>query len=170
MKLWILKSNKLEKTSVSPEKMAQEAQRQGINTEIYYYDNMLLKDTSKGKKLYYRGRVLRTLPNMVFFRGYHPKLVEYFTAQGVVMVNNLFCMLTCKNKYETHQVLKQLNIKQPETILLTEKTSYSSIIKTVGCPFILKDNFGQEGRAVYLINNEVEFLEALEYGKKILIS
>lgn len=43
--------------------------------------------------------------------------------------------------------------------------SYESVAKTLGLPFILKDNHGRKGRNNYLIKSSEEYLTALDYAK-----
>lgn len=161
MKLWIIYSHKEENVLVSPEMMSEEAKKHGMPNEVYYIEKFKIKETARGKKLYYKNRVVRELPKVILFRGYKPELTEYFTQQDVIIINNQNCQLACKDKYTAHRALNKYAY-QPTTVLVREKTSFAYLRRRLGLPFVLKDNFGEDGEAVFLVDKEADFKRLCE--------
>ena len=54
--------------------------------------------------------------------------------------------------------MQKHKIKQPKFLKL-ENQSFDEIKNLLNCPFILKDNFGEKGKKVYLVDNEKQFLK-----------
>ena len=59
-------------------------------------------------------------------------------------------------KYNTHQFLKNNNISTPATLFIENKTSLKEIIGKLNFPLILKPDFGQGSKNIYLVHNRKE--------------
>lgn len=158
MVLWILYNSRLfENKSLSPHLMAEAAIREGFNTRIYYHDKFSLVNENNIQKLFYEGKKVSDLPDIVFCRGYNNELLQYFERNGCVVINTAKGMNTVINKFQTHlEVSKIENVKQPKTILGND--DYNFIIEKLNVPFIMKDNFGGKGEKVFLVNSQDDFI------------
>jgi len=156
MKLWILYSKYYETNAIySPELMCKAAKEQGLEYELYYFDYFTLKLVNGIQQLFYRTERVTKLPDVVFSRGYYLELLEYLERNGCHIINSYEGMKLVKNKYETSLILKDLKIKQPKTIFI-RNSDYDFLVSELGSPFIMKDNFGSQGKGVYLIERKEE--------------
>ena len=156
MNLWILYSKYFEENATySPELMCKAAKEQGLEYKLYYFDYFNLKLVNGVQQLFYKTERITKLPDVVFSRGYYLELLEYLERNGCHIINTYEGMKHVKNKYKTSLLLKDLKIKQPRTIV-SRNIDYDFLVNELGSPFIMKDNFGSQGKGVYLIERKEE--------------
>lgn len=159
MKLWLIYRNYYEfNAQYVPESMREAGTKLNIECEIFFEDYFSFSLIDNEVRLFYKSEEIRELPTAVFCRCYNFDLMDYLEQHNVALVNSLRGMKLCKDKFKTHLVARSLGILQPKTIKVRE-CDYNFLVAQLGSPFVLKDNTGQKGENVYLINDERHFLE-----------
>lgn len=150
--LWIIYSSYYDQVEDnSAKRMLQEALNHNIDAHLKFYQYFNLENG-----LTYKDEVVKELPNIVFMRCHDYDLCSYFESLNIKVINSLYTMKTCRDKWLTHQVVDKLNIKQPKTILLNNNT-FNTLIEEFTLPFVLKYRHGAQGNNIYVINTEEEF-------------
>lgn len=153
--LWFLYEKQFD---VAPPKipwaMAKHAIPLGISFDIKYIEYFSIINN----ELRYKDITVSELPKVILFRGYNLELCTYFERKGVRVINNSFAMRVCKDKYECYELIKKLNITQPQTYSFNiNNVTYNDISKLLGNTFIVKDRYGMKGENVFLIQNEISY-------------
>lgn len=82
---------------------------------------------------------------------------ELFEKKGIkVLVQPLNVLRTFQSKYETYNFLNSNGIIVPDTVKLDIKNNFKSISKLT-FPFIVKPDFGQGSKSLYLIEDRDKF-------------
>ena len=158
MELWLIYRNYYENNdNIVPQSMCVAAEKLGIKCKIFFEDYFSLIIVNNELQLYYNGKKIDKLPNVVFFRCYNFDVMDFFQRRNVLLVNTMRGMKLARNKYETHKIANSIKILQPKTIKAFN-CEYDFIKQQLGLPFVLKDNNGQKGENVYLVCNEEQFL------------
>ena len=106
---------------------------------------------------------LRDKPDFVVMRGYDSRISLFYENQGVKVINTWEAMDCSHNKWKTYTALLDKSIPTPFTVLINNKTTFDSLAKELGTPFVVKQTNGSQGYNVYLVNTTQEYLEA--YGQ-----
>lgn len=93
-------------------------------------------------------------------------VAELLEKKGYRLFNSANAIIKCDDKMLTHITLSQQNIKMPSTISSAlcyrddgNRSYLEKVIKIIGLPMIVKENYGSLGRQVYLVNNQKELLD-----------
>lgn len=93
-------------------------------------------------------------------------VAELLERSGYRLYNSCKSICLCDDKMLTHITLTNAGIKMPTTISSTlcytdngNRDYLDKVIKTIGLPMIVKENYGSLGKQVYLINNKEELIE-----------
>lgn len=133
-----------------------------INVEIYNYRAMKFCIENGEEVLYYQNEKITELPKVAFARGNCYKLMHFLHNKGVTIINGFMNMVHMKDKWQTYLNLKQQNILQPLTLNANLPIPYSEVVEKLGEPFILKYRFGAQGKSVYLIESEEQYLDTIK--------
>lgn len=155
MELWIIYQEKYEKNNAIPEFMRKVAIKKGFDCQIKFI-NKFTYNAEKGKWLYDSKEITR-LPPVVLDRTDGKDASRWLEEQGVRVINRSNVSRLVRDKFATHQKLASFDIVQPEYFQLGKNT-FEEIQDKLGLPFVVKDNYGQNGNKVFLIKNENDFL------------
>lgn len=136
--------------------MSRDCENNNLNYQILFFEHFDYGE--KEDVLLYKNEKI-DLPCIALLRGRDYGLAEWLERHGVKVINNSFATKFCDIKSSFHNLIVKANIKnlkQPKYLLLQNQT-YAEIAQTLGEPFVLKDNRGQKGDNVFLVNNENEF-------------
>lgn len=93
-------------------------------------------------------------------------VAEMLEKNGYKLFNNIEAISKCDDKMLTHICLSNAGIKMPSTISSTlcytdngNRDYLDTIIKTIGLPMIVKENYGSLGKQVYLAKTKERLLE-----------
>lgn len=151
--LWILYSSYYDNEELnSAKKMLSKALEFEIKAELKFFDYFKIED----KKLFYKGEFVNYYPKVIFFRGHNIELIKYFEENGVYVINKAFTTIVCKDKWQTNELVKSLNIKTPNCEIYKGQ-SFDYCKKKYGLPFLLKYRYGAQGKSIYLINSLDDF-------------
>lgn len=155
--LWILYSSYYDNDELnSAKKMLNKALEFNINAELKFFDYFEIKN----KDLFYKNNLVGDFPRIVFFRGHDIELIKYFEEKGVYVVNKAFTTIVCKDKWQTNELVKSLNIKTPNCEIFNGQDFYYCKEK-YGLPFLIKYRYGAQGKSIFLINSLDEFSMAI---------
>lgn len=148
--LWVLYEAKYDREPMTiPWSMARHAKKYSIDVEVLFIEYFSIN----GNLLCYKGNRKDTLPRLVLMRGYNLELAEHFEAMGVRVINSAFAMKSCKDKLLTDSILRNAGGLPLITTIYADGRTFDELASMLGCPFVLKDRFGQQGRDVFLIEN-----------------
>ena len=156
MELWLIyKQEYEEKSTYAPQMMLNSAIKHGIDAKVFFdaYFSIIIENGEE--KLFYKNVEIKNFPDFAFFRCYDFTLMHACENKGVKLINTLQGMQNSRNKYTTTLLTNNLKIKTPKTIQ-TINYNYNDISKHLGKTFVIKDNFGEHGDNVFLINNAKE--------------
>lgn len=134
----------------------------GVNIKTYSYNAIKFKKMQNEEILLYQNEPVNVFPKVVFARGNCYKLMQFLHKKGVIIINNFTNMLEMKDKWQTYLNLQKLGIKQPKTIYQKTAIPFDEVEKELGVPFIVKYRFGAQGKSVFLVNNEEEYLSVID--------
>ena len=93
-------------------------------------------------------------------------IAEELERAGYRLFNCVDSIVKCDDKMLTHLTLSNQGIKMPATVSSAlcyrddgNREYLDKVIKIIGLPMIVKENYGSLGRQVYLINDKNELLE-----------
>ena len=116
----------------------------------------------------FEGNVKVSLPkcDFVMYLDKDRYIAELLEKNGYKLYNSISSISKCDDKMLTHICLSNAGIKMPTTISSTlcyrdngNRDYLESVIKKIGLPMIVKENYGSLGKQVYLVNNKSELLE-----------
>ena len=155
------------KEQAKPEFLLDTARSFDVVAQIRYTPDFSY-DEEKDVWLYCGNSIENELPSVCLFRCPKHDLGFWLQSRGVKVVNRPEVIETVRDKIATHEVLKQHGIPQPKFLELTTQ-KYEEVVNCLGSPFVMKDNFGMQGKGVYLIHNKEQFGESKnELTKRIL--
>lgn len=166
--IWFIFDNYGEtKEQAKPEFMLDTANHFEVVAQIRYTQDFSY-DENNQVWLYGGKTIEHELPNVCLFRCPKHELGFWLQDKGVKVVNRPEVIEVVRDKLATHKVLQDHNISQPKFLELTTQ-SFADVCNVLGCPFVMKDNFGMQGKGVFLIKNEKQFIQSKsELSKKIL--
>jgi glutathione synthase/RimK-type ligase-like ATP-grasp enzyme len=94
---------------------------------------------------------------------YGDKLASILNLNG----NDPLTSNTRKNKYELNNLLKMNKIRSIESRLIKKNETVSSILKDFELPLVLKPSFGSSSVNVFVVFNETELQDKLNYFNNI---
>lgn len=167
MKLWILYSNLYQtQATYSPQMMHEAALKQGIDAEVYFYNNFAVVQHEKLEHLFYNGNKIAEYPDVVFSRGYPMAVLNHLERNGVKVVNTAAGSERTLNKWAMQNLVQLLGISSPKTAF-GKIYSFAAISNLLGAPFVMKNNFGGRGKLVFLVHTEAEFEQILAQNPDI---
>ncbi len=116
-------------------------------------------------RLYYDKKEIKNLPKICFFRCQNYELGYSLEKIGIKVVNKPKVIENVRDKLFVHNLMQKNKIRQPRTIFLADQ-DFCQIEKSLNLPFVLKDNFGKQGKGVFLIKNEKMFDNKVKLLKK----
>ena len=81
-------------------------------------------------------------------------VIRHFERMGVVVINGSEAIETVKDKLYTQQILAQLNLDIPKTLLLKHPIDVEFVQKHIGFPVIIKTISGSFGKGVFIADNK----------------
>lgn len=133
----------------------------GVKVETFNYRAFKFNMENGEECLYYHQEKITTLPKVVFARSDCYKLMHYFDAHGVKVINGFMNMVHMKDKWQTYLDLERVGIAQPKTINSKQVMKFEDVVNGLGLPFIVKYRFGSQGKSVFLIKTEQDYIEIL---------
>jgi len=143
-------------------KLKKELEDRGFKVKIYTSKNLLINQSLLENDFY----VQKSKKLIYLYAGY------YLGANNVPVIPNTDISFKCKNRIESHFLIKQAGLLGPQIILGTAETIKSKL-KESDFPIIMKPLMGSGSRGVKLINsyeqinsnnNEVLYLEKYIVG------
>ena len=161
--LWILYNKGKNEYNVTSIRMSCAAHTQGLNFEKVYADECSVV----GGKLYKNGRLVTRLPDIVFSRCYNYEVLDFLESKKIKIINELSASKRARSKWETYLHMEKFSgISQPLTFL-ENQISYDEIVKSLGLPFVMKNNFGSLGKRCYLVKNKYQFSAIKRHNKDV---
>ena len=159
---WLIYSDYFEYTGQEiPKFMLDSFQESGVNAQILYPQYF----SSSGNELLYKDKFIE-LPKICLFRCQNFNLAGMLENKGVRVINQSKTIKLVRDKIKTHTLLQNFDISQPK-FLSYNGQDYDFLVNALGTPFILKDNFGKQGKGVFLISSKKEFDTVIgEFQKK----
>lgn len=151
--LWILYSSYYDNEELnSAKKMLNKALEFEIKAELKFFDYFKIEE----QKIFYKDELVTYYPKVIFFRGHNIELIKFFEEKGVYVINKSFTTIVCKDKWQTNELVKSLNIQTPNCEIYNGQ-SFDYCMKKYGLPFLIKYRYGAQGKSIYLINNLNDF-------------
>ena len=161
--LWIIYPKSFEtQKSFAPETMCMAAKNEGLTYKLFYHEDFQIKHN----KLFYKNNQITTFPKVALMRCFNKVLMQFLEQMGTITINNSKAASTVRNKLKTYELAKKLQIKIPKTLPI-KNHNFKTLAKKLSLPFVLKDNFGMQGKYVFLINNEIEYNNVLSENRNI---
>ncbi len=107
--------------------------------------------------------------NIERYSAFATSIARYVGYRGVSFIDRAVAQNPISNKLYQYVVLRDANIRVPNTFyatLPTLKQSYERILATCGKTFILKDPEGNKGKNNFLIKNKAEFVAAYKQAER----
>lgn len=171
MKGWII--YKEDANNVKPEayeinRLMEEAERQGIELEVFKPEQFDLIVTREDEKSILVDSQKRELPDFVI-----PRMgagTTYFTLAvlrhmerlGIHVLNSPSSIETVKDKLYSHQILAQNNLPVPKTMLVKFPVNIELVEKNLGFPVVVKTLSGSQGSGVFLAENKGTFDDLMQ--------
>lgn len=157
--LWIIYPKSFEDTEKKhiPNYMCECATKYGIPHTLFFHEHFEVKN----KKLFYNGFQIENLPTVALFRCYNKPVMEFLEKCGVKVLNSSTAAQTIRNKFKTYKLAKDFGLLQPQTFL-TKNHTFEELKQQLNLPFVVKDNFGMQGKNVFLINSKAEFEKIMQ--------
>ncbi|MBU0590884.1 RimK family alpha-L-glutamate ligase [Candidatus Micrarchaeota archaeon] len=171
MKIWLL-SRKEDFECYEHKRFAEVAKKEKISLDIVAPEDFEILVTQEGKKsIVHKGHQIE-FPDCVIPR--HGSYTNYFTLAvlrqleklGVFVLNPSRGITKSKDKLETMQILAANKIPIPKTMLAKFPVDYQIIKQELGYPLILKTISGEEGKGVFLANDEQQLRDLLGIFEK----
>lgn len=114
------------------------------------------------------GDIRTTLPryDFVVYLDKDRYIAELLEKSGYRLFNNAESVVNCDDKMLTHLKLSNADIKMPSTISSAlcyrdngNRDYLDKVIKIIGLPMIVKENYGSLGRQVYFVQSEKELYD-----------
>lgn len=156
-KIWVIGKT----THVLPKKLAEHTKKLGVNTKVLYEENLSIKNNN----IYYNGKQIKSFPEVVYLRGKNKKIRKFLDNNNVKIINSTSCVNKCSDKLESHKIMDKNNIPQPRTLFFNNNVSYENVSHYLGPSFVIKKRFSQEGKGVFLIKNQTEYLDVIKKFK-----
>lgn len=97
-------------------------------------------------------------------------VAAYAAYFGVPFVDQMVARHASNSKAYQMLLLRLNNISVPNTILVPKNTKelpYGGIVKQLGSPFVLKDNYGKKGRNIFIVNSSKDYKRTTEIAKSL---
>ena len=127
-----------------------EANKQNINLQLIYRENLLIGINGITFLTYYKNKVIN-LPDFCIIRTLDATLQAHFSALNILCFNNYETSLICNDKSATHIEVAKIGVTAVETFHFDGKELHEPPIPF---PFILKSVNGRSGSEVFLIENK----------------
>ena len=88
-------------------------------------------------------------------------VIRHFERMGVVVINGSEAIETVKDKLYTQQILAQLNLDIPKTLLLKHPIDVDFVQKHLGFPVIIKTISGSYGKGVFIADNKKQLSQLI---------
>ena len=162
--LWIIYPKRCEvKEKIHmPKYMCECADDNNIPHALFFHEYFEIKNNT----LFYNGTKIDLLPSVALFRCYNQLLMQFLENNGVHVINNATSAYTSKDKFKTYAIAEELKITKPQTHIAQNHT-FEELASRLSLPFVLKDNFGMQGKNVYLINSKAEFEKIIQENPSI---
>lgn len=172
MEVWILYGDDIESTADLAHEVRRfiaEGERMDIDVKVYRPDqfDLLVNDEARDSILIDGSPV--SLPDFVypyFNHGDHSyfslAIVRQLERLGVEVYNTAQTIETVRDKLHTHQVLAEMGIATPATMLAKFPVDTNLIESTIGFPVVVKTLNGALGIGVFLLENESAFMDLME--------
>jgi ribosomal protein S6--L-glutamate ligase len=91
------------------------------------------------------------------------RVIEYYRNQGVPVINSGEAILNAQDKFRTHALAAQRNIRTPSTFLAYGLTDVRSLITSnrMTFPCVLKNPYGGRGEGIFLARNHNQLSNAI---------
>lgn len=140
--------------------MKEEAEKLGMACQILFLEKFSIAVAGTKQRILYDG-LEKERPDVVLFRCYDHELAEAFEKDHVAVINNLKSMKLSRDKWATHVLMNQYQIRQPETYKFCGNRSYQQMRDFLGDVFIAKERQSSKGEGVFLIKDEEAFDDLL---------
>jgi gamma-F420-2:alpha-L-glutamate ligase len=172
MEVWILYGDDIESTADLAHEVRRflsEGERMDIDVKVYRPDqfDLLVNDEARDSILIDGSPV--PLPDFVYPYFNHVDqsyfslaIVRQLERLGVEVYNTAQTIETVRDKLHTHQVLAEMGIATPATMLAKFPVDINLIESTIGFPVVVKTLNGALGIGVFLLENASAFMDLME--------
>ncbi len=148
-----------------------EAGKLGINLDFIFIEDVSVKVTKEGIKLYYLSQTFNDY-DFIFNRlgsGITNKESCIVDAISCVykVYNNGSCAQLLKDKFRTSLILQQHNISVIPTMINEKNIKLDTINKLMEYPLVHKSNSGSIGKGIYKIDNQEQLNQMMEFSDLI---
>lgn len=133
-----------------------EGDKIGVPHRLIDLNDLSLEIGNRADVLYYKGRVVRTLPRVVVMIENISKcrrIKKHLEAKGVIFANSGKSSYAAMCKAMNAKVFQKLNIAHPKTILISPRVDTKAIERVISYPVVLKELEADGGKQVYLCKN-----------------
>jgi gamma-F420-2:alpha-L-glutamate ligase len=166
---WIINKRKVAERPTFPHYqkwIAEEAEKHHFKIDILFIEEISIQFSNGKGDIFVNGERV-TLPDFVLFRAYDFHLVHFLEAENILALNTAESQELSLNKWRTHQTLSQYQIPQPLCMYYcsVDNSNFEQLKQSLGLPFIAKESSGAQGKEVFLVENETDFLSIRESAK-----
>jgi RimK family alpha-L-glutamate ligase len=165
-KLWITRKNA--KTDWETQRLLHECKTIGVNADVAITDNIdVIVNKEDRNSIRFNGSKT-SLPDVVVTRtgsgtGYFSlAILRQLERCGVMTINNSTSIDIVKDKLHTHQVLHQIGLPIPKTMLVKHPVNVELVAQQIKFPCVIKVLSGSYGLGVHLSQDPQSFKDLME--------
>jgi gamma-F420-2:alpha-L-glutamate ligase len=170
MKAWLILKQKTPLNRYETDRIIEESS--GQISLVLQQEIDILVDRMDRKSIRYRSKVT-DLPDIVIPRMgsgidyFGLSLLRHCERMGVRMMNSSLSIESTGDKLWASQIFAENNLPMPKTLLVKYPVDSKIVKKQIGFPAVVKIYTGSYGRGVYLVHNEQEFIDFIEFAHGI---
>jgi gamma-F420-2:alpha-L-glutamate ligase len=181
MNLWILQKPSAGDASYEDQRFQDEGRILGIDLQVVAPDEIDLIVTRGGRRsIRWRGEEV-DLPDAVLARTgsgtsyFSLAILRQFEHLGVPVINTARAIEAVKDKLYCQQLLAQMNLPIPRTMLVRFPVDSELVERQIGFPCVVKVLAGSYGEGIYLSRNResfrdlMELVASLDAGKSLIL-
>ncbi|MEO2077857.1 MAG: RimK family alpha-L-glutamate ligase [Bacillus sp. (in: firmicutes)] len=166
---WIINKKKVAERPTFPHYQKwidEEAKKHHLKIDILFIEDISIQFLNGKGYVFVNGERV-TLPDFVLFRAYDLHLVRFLEAENILTFNTAESQELSLNKWRAHQTLSRCQIPQPQSMYYcsVDQSNFDQLKQSLGIPFIAKESSGAQGKEVYLVENETDFLSIRESAR-----
>ncbi len=168
---WILYSknkSELDELDNGVNRLLQAAEAKGITLEVFKPEEFELVVSRNDKKSIFINNKETALPDFIIPRigsqtsYFGLAVIRQIERLGVYSCNSSQTIEIVKDKLQMHQLLAHHNLPTPKTMLLKFPIDSNLVKQQIGFPLVVKNITGTEGKGIYLIHSEEQFVDLME--------